>query len=225
MKISVVIPAYNEETRIASCLESVLNQTRPADEVIVVNNNSTDDTPKVVSKFKSVTLIDEKEQGIIPARNAGFDKAMGNIIVRTDADSILPKNFIENVEKDFSNNPNAVGVSMPVTFYDMPIVKNLTYLYYPYMFFPRLLIGHYCLVGPAMAIRKSAWKKIRKELCMDPSKVHEDVDVSIHISKYGDIYHDRRILVKASGRRAMYKPWSFFGEYTLRFFKMLRTHH
>jgi glycosyltransferase involved in cell wall biosynthesis len=225
MRISVVIPAYNEGARIKNCLDSLLKQLRIPDEIIVVNNNSTDNTADIVGTYKNVTLITEKEQGIIPARNAGFDLASGDVIARCDADTILPDNFIKNIEEDFLKDSSVVAVSMPVTFYDMPVVNRMKFLYYPYMFIPRLLIGHYSLVGPGMAVKKSAWKKIRKELCTDPTQVHEDVDVSMHIKKHGEIYHDRNILVMASGRRAMYKPWSFFGEYTLRFFKMLGTHH
>ncbi len=225
MKISVVLPAYNEEARIKKCLDSLRRQTRKPDEIIVVDNNSTDNTAKIIKTYKEVTLIKEKEQGIIPARNAGFDKAIGDIIARCDADTILPDNFVKDIESDFKNNPSIVAVSMPVTFYDMPIINRMKFLYYPYMFIPKLLIGHYSLVGPGMAVRKSAWKKIRKDLCTDHSEVHEDVDVSLHIKKHGEIYHDKNIMVMASGRRAMNKPWSFFGEYTFRFFKMLRTHH
>lgn len=224
MKISVVIPAYNEEKHIGSCLESLMNQTRIPDEIIVVDNNSTDRTAKIVKKYKSVKYMIEKKQGIIPTRNTGFDAACGDIIARCDADTIIPRNFVEDLVKDFKKDPKIVGVSMPVTFYDMPVVRRLRYLYYPYMFIPKLIMGHYSLVGPGFAVRKSAWKKIRDELCTDPMQVHEDVDVSMHIKKHGSIYHDRNILVKASGRRAMNNPQSFFIEYTLRFLKMMRTH-
>lgn len=224
MKISIVIPAYNEEERIKDCLDSLMKQTRIPDEIIVVDNNSTDQTGKIARKYKGVKVVLEKEQGIIPARNTGFDSASGDIIARCDADTILPSNFAENIVKDFETNSEAVGVSMPVTFYDMPVVRRLKKLYYPYMFIPKIILGYYTLVGPGMAVRKEIWKKVRRELCRDAREVHEDVDVSMHIVKHGKIHHDPDILVMASGRRAMYRPWSFFGEYTLRFFKMLYTH-
>ncbi|MBI5127409.1 glycosyltransferase [Candidatus Roizmanbacteria bacterium] len=224
MKVSVVVPVFNEEKHIEKCLDSLMNQEKKPDEIIIVNNNSTDRTAEIVKKYKKVTLILEKQQGIIPARNAGFDLASGDIIARCDGDTIVPSNFIKNIEADFAKNKSVVGVSMPITFYDMPIVKRLTSLYYPYMYIPKLILGYYTLVGPGMAVRKSAWKKIRNELCTDPELVHEDVDISLHIVKYGKIFHDKNILVKASGRRAMFNPTSFFGEYTVRFFNMLKTH-
>ncbi len=224
MKVSVVVPVFNEEKHIGKCLDSLIDQEKKPFEIIVVNNNSTDSTAAIVKKYKNVRLISEKQQGIIPARNAGFDRASGDIIARCDADAIVPNNFVKNIELDFAKNKSVVGVSMPITFYDMPVVKRLKSLYYPYMYIPKLILGYYTLVGPGMAVRKTAWKKIRKELCTDPKLVHEDVDISLHITKYGSIFHDKDILVKASGRRAMFNPTSFFGEYTVRFFNMLTTH-
>ena len=92
------------------------------------------------------------------------------------------------------------------------------------MFIPMIMIGHYPLCGPSMAVKKTAWEKIKKELCTDSKKVHEDLDLSFHIKKLGKVYHDKRNLVLTSGRRIKYNPLSFFGEYTLRFLKMLKDH-
>lgn len=225
MKISVVIPAHNEGPRIKECLDSLINQTRRADEIIVVDNNSSDNTADVAGKYPEVTVIPEKRAGIIPTRNTGFDAAHGDIIARCDADTILPENFLEGIEQAFVQNPDAVAVSMPATFYDMPVANRFPQLYYLYEFLPRLILGYYTVVGPGMAVRTWAWKKIRNELCTDATQVHEDVDISMHIRKYGTIYHDKNILIKTSGRRAMYNPVSFFGEYTWRFFKMLMYPH
>lgn len=224
MKISVVIPAYNEEKHIENCLDSLMKQERKPDEILVVDNNSTDSTAEIVRKYKTVTLIKEKKQGIIPTRNTGFDMAKGDIIARCDADTIVPENFVKNILEDFEKNNSIVAVSMPIMFYDVPVIRRFRFLYYPYMFVPKILLGHYCLVGPGMAVRKKIWNKIRPDLCTDEKAVHEDVDVSLHIEKYGKIFHDKNILVKASGRRPMYNPLSFFGEYTWRFFKMLWHH-
>jgi glycosyltransferase involved in cell wall biosynthesis len=225
MKISVVIPAYNEEKYIGKCLESVIKQERKPDEIIVVDNNSTDSTAEIVKKYKSVTLIKEKQQGIIPTRNIGFDIAKGDIIARCDADTIVPLDWIKKIEEIFLKNKSILAISMPVFVYDIPPFGNkFSFIYHLYMFIPRMFIGHYPLVGPSMAIRKNAWNKIRKELCTDAKAVHEDVDISLHIRKIGRVYHDHTNLVLTSGRRIKYKPWSFFGEYTWRFFKMLLSH-
>ena len=64
MKVSVVIPVYNEKKRIKKCLDSLLSQSEKPDEIIVVDNNSTDSTVSIVRKYKGVNLVHEKKQGI-----------------------------------------------------------------------------------------------------------------------------------------------------------------
>lgn len=225
MKISVVIPAYNEEKSISSCLNSLLKQTTRPYEIIVVDNNSTDATAEIVKKYKDVKIVFEKKQGIIPARNTGFDNVKGEIIARCDADTILPNNWIENIDKVFTKNDSIVAVSMPILIHDIPPVGDKPlFLFYLYMAIPRFFIGHYPILGPSMAVRKTTWDKIKDELCTDAKAVHEDLDLSFHIRKLGIVYHDKNNLVLTSGRRMKYNPWSFFGEYTIRFFKMLKNH-
>ena len=224
MKISVVIPAHNEEKHITHCLDSLNNQTRSPDEIIVVSNSSTDQTEEIVKNYPKVTLISLNVKGIIPARNKGFDLAKGDIVARCDADTILPRDWIEKIEMAFSNDKSAVALSMPVLVNDIKFGDKFLFLFYLYMLIPRLIMGHYPVVGPSMAVKKEAWDKIESELCTDAVKVHEDIDISFHIKKLGNIIHDRSNLALTSGRRIKYNPWSFFGEYTIRSFKMLYSH-
>ncbi|MBI3955353.1 glycosyltransferase family 2 protein, partial [Candidatus Gottesmanbacteria bacterium] len=98
--ISVVIPVYNEEKYIARCLQSVCNQNFKNYEVIVVDNNCTDKTAKIAAGFK-VKIIREKIQGMTPARERGFREAKSEIIARTDADTIIPNNWLSSIYKYF----------------------------------------------------------------------------------------------------------------------------
>ncbi|MHC5190567.1 MAG: glycosyltransferase family 2 protein, partial [Planctomycetota bacterium] len=81
MKISVVIPAYNAEKHIARAIDSVLAQTRPADEIIVVDDGSTDATAEVVRSYgEKVIFIQQENAGVSVARNAGIEAASGDWI-------------------------------------------------------------------------------------------------------------------------------------------------
>ena len=87
MEISAVIPAYNSERTIGRAIESVLNQSRPADEIIVVDDGSTDSTGAVVGTFgDNVTLIRQENAGASVARNTGIKTAKGDWIAFLDAD-------------------------------------------------------------------------------------------------------------------------------------------
>lgn len=95
-KISVVIPAYNEEKSIKECLVSLQNQSLLPDEIIVVDDGSTDKTVKIV-KSLPVKLILAKHGGPGNARNLGVSKAIGDIIVFVDSDMTFDKNFIRTL--------------------------------------------------------------------------------------------------------------------------------
>jgi len=228
MKISVVIPVYNEEKYINNCLDSLMKQEEKPDEIIVVDNNCTDQTIFIVKKYKNIKIIKEKKQGITPARNVGFNAASGDILIKCDADSILPADWVKTIKKILSADNSIMAITQPVIFYDIPLFGKMTGfmigLFYVYLFIPRLFIGSYPLVGPALIITKKAWNQVKNEVCLDDKLVHEDIDLSFHIKKYGKIYLNKSSVVKSSGRRIKHNPFSFFGEYIFRFFKMLRSH-
>ena len=87
MKISAVIPAYNSEVTIGRAIDSVLKQTRPADEVLVVDDGSTDSTAEIIRSYgDKVHLFQQENAGVSVARNAGVNAATGDWIAFLDAD-------------------------------------------------------------------------------------------------------------------------------------------
>lgn len=102
-KISVIIPIYNEENVILSCLESLAKQTVDNYEVIVVDDGSTDKTVEIVKQLRvtsyELKLIHGKHKGAGFARNLGAKQAEGNILVFVDADMTFDKNFLKMLVK------------------------------------------------------------------------------------------------------------------------------
>ena len=97
--ISVVIPLYNSEKTIKDCLDSVLNQNYNNYEVIVVDNNSTDNSKKIIHKYKKIRYVFEAQRGRGAARNTGVKTSKGEIILMTDSDCIVPSNWISEMIK------------------------------------------------------------------------------------------------------------------------------
>jgi glycosyltransferase involved in cell wall biosynthesis len=108
MKLSFVIPAYNEEALLGPCLHSImaqLAQERVDAEIIVVNNASTDRTRAVAAAFPGVRLIDEPRRGLVRARQAGFVAATGELIANLDADTRLTPGWLAQVSTRFRRDP------------------------------------------------------------------------------------------------------------------------
>lgn len=222
MKISLIIPAYNEEKFIKKCLESIKNQTVSPDEIILINNNSTDKTLDIVKKFK-VKIINEKQQGISFARNRGLNEAKYEIIARCDADCILPNTWIEQIKENFKNKKiDALGG--PLYYYDI-ILPNKKIIV-AFIKFMKVILGHYPLIGPNMAVTKKIWNKVKDHVCNDNNLVHEDIDLAVHINKIGGkIGYDEKLISTISSRRLKNNPYSYFIEYPERWIKTIRHHN
>ena len=119
-KISVVIPAYNEEKHIKACINSLRNQTYKDDfEIIIVDNNSNDKTAQY-AKEMNVKVVSEPKAGVLFARETGTHAAQGDLIIQTDCDTTYPVDWIEKIIKGFNNNPDAVAIIGAFKFVDGP---------------------------------------------------------------------------------------------------------
>ena len=122
MRLSFVVPAYNEEAYLPACLESIMAQTGElgdAVEIIMVNNASTDRTREVAMGFKGVRVVDEPRKGLTFARQAGFAASTGELIANVDSDSRLTEGWVATVLKEFAAEPKLVALSGPFIYYDM----------------------------------------------------------------------------------------------------------
>jgi len=205
LKLTLVIPAYNESRHLKLCLDAVKAQLVPADEVIVVDNNSTDKTATIAKKYKFVKVIHEKNQGIYQARNRGFNSAKYNIIARIDADTILPIDWVKRIKEFYSikSNKNIAWTSAGF-FYNIRFPKTNGWIQSQITFrFNRFLLGHYVLWGSTMAITQKQWREV-EDLTCKRTDIHEDLDLAIHLHKLGyKIFYDSGISVAVFMRRVL----------------------
>lgn len=109
MKITVVIPLYNKKDSITSTLKSVFEQTFLPEEIIVVNDGSTDDSEKLVEALKHplVKILNQPNKGVSSARNIGIKEAAGDWIAFLDADDIWLPDFLEKMRLLFNTFPES----------------------------------------------------------------------------------------------------------------------
>ncbi len=208
LSLSLIIPAYNEEHHLRLCLQSVARQTIKPLEVIVVDNNSTDQTSEVARSFPFVTLISEKTQGLIAARNCGFNYAKGDILGRIDADSIVMTNWVETVLSDFSSTDTAglTGLAKTNFLYGF---SNFYIIFWSRVYFWTVhsLYRANTMWGANMAVRRSVWQEVKNNVNLNDKLVHEDQDLSLTILSRGlKINQDNKLLIKTSGRDYLYWP-------------------
>ncbi len=103
MKISVIIPVFNEETVIRECLQSLFEQSVEPQEIIIVDDGSTDSTIEKIQELqktnKNVWILSQKHQGPGLARNFGAKNATGEILVFVDADVTFDSSFIKKLTR------------------------------------------------------------------------------------------------------------------------------
>jgi len=197
--ISVVIPTYNEEKYIERCLKSLLNQTIPRKnyEIIVVDGQSTDKTVKLAKKFAD-KVIQQKSEGVGGARNDGVKIAKCDIVATTDADCIVPKNWLEDILMAFKRDKNLVavyGVDNPI---EKTLKSKLTYKFIRIIFKFGAIFNFHTLIGTNSSFRKDVFQKIGG---YNNLPYLDDTEISFRIKKEGKIKCLKSLCVQTSNRR------------------------
>jgi glycosyltransferase involved in cell wall biosynthesis len=118
MLISVIVCAHNEEAYIVPALLSLLGQSRPPDEILVIDNASTDRTRAVAAAIPGVRVVEEPNKGLVIARERGRREAKGDVLVYVDADCRAPRTWLARIARRFVNRPDLIALSGSYRFYD-----------------------------------------------------------------------------------------------------------
>jgi len=209
--ISVVIPAYNEEKLIKSCLSSLTKQTTKRKfEVVVVDNNSIDKTVQIANKFKkklNLQIIRCKKQGRGAARAKGFKKSRGEIIFSTDCDTKVPVYWLESMSKYLDKD--FVAVCGPNRISDCSFMTNFFYnnLQPVFYFIYNLIFENSTLNGFNFCVKR--WAYLKSGGFNRSLNAQEDLDLGFKLSKIGRIKLCSNLYVFSSGRR--FKNGLIFG--------------
>ena len=111
MRITAIVCAFNEARYLPACLHALLAQSRPADEIIVVNNASTDSTSEIARAIPGVRVVDEPAKGLVIARERARLAATGDILAFVDADCRPPLMWLARVAERFERRPAVVAVT------------------------------------------------------------------------------------------------------------------
>ena len=207
--ISFVVPAYNEEALIASCLVAIqaeIARTGCPAEIVVVDNNSTDGTRRIASSIPGVVIVDEPQRGLVQARRAGCLAAKGELIANIDADTMLTEGWLRRALEEFSRSPDLVALSGPCIYYDLPrSAQFVARVFYRIAFATYLLVRFVLgagsmIQGGNFIVSKSALDAaggFNSEFCF----YGEDTDLARRLSKVGPVKFSLGLPALSSGRR------------------------
>ncbi|MEA1924895.1 MAG: glycosyltransferase [Candidatus Altiarchaeota archaeon] len=200
MKVSVIIPAYNEEKDIGKCLKSIKENRYKNFNVIVVDAGSTDKTVEICRNHAD-KVIETHTDAPGPARNLGVRASDADVVAFTDADTMVESNWVGEIADKF-NDPDVVGVGGVLRPIDARLLDKLMFkinsdLWYRFT----ALFGFYQLGTPNCAYRKSAFLEVGG---FDESlSMLEDTELSLRMgrAKLGRILIDKNLVVYNSARR------------------------
>lgn len=185
LTVSVVIPVKNDAPALARCLEALARQTAPADEIVVVDNASTDASAEV-ARSAGARVVTCAEPGIPAAAATGYDSATGDVVLRLDADCLPAEDWIAAYLAAFADRPGVSVFTGGARFVDGPpaLRAPLADLYLgAYTLVCGAALGHLPLFGSNAAFRRAAWQRVRSEVHRDDPEVHDDLDLAFHFGE------------------------------------------
>jgi glycosyltransferase involved in cell wall biosynthesis len=197
MKISVVIPARNEESFLPDCLAALKRQVRPPDEIVIADNGSTDNTAQLARDMGAV-VVDCPQKGVAMARHTGLLAATGDWVATTDADSRPEAEWLYRMEP-YMADPANVGLYGPTALFDRSRFEYWFSLI-GYNIFLDLMAraGKPNLAGFNMAFRRETALEVGG---YPPVEAREDVLLGWELQKKGAIKYVPDALVYISGRK------------------------
>jgi glycosyltransferase involved in cell wall biosynthesis len=204
-KVSVIVPAFNEEKFLVATLESVRKQNYKNFELIVKDGLSKDKTVAIAERYAD-KVFSEKDVSAGDARNQGATYAEGDILVFVDADTLLAPDAIERIVEDFEK-PNVTLVFpkylpkkevLKIEGRKMQMPRRLDTFWFSLENLARNYVDKYA-GGMCMACEAKTFRKIggfNEEL-----KVCEDIEISYRLRKKGCVIYDHNIVAYPSARR------------------------
>jgi glycosyltransferase involved in cell wall biosynthesis len=204
LRIVVVVPCRDDAGLLDACLHALRAQTRPADDIIVVDNASSDDTAAVARRH-GARVYEEKRVGIWPAAAEGYDRALpdADVIARLDADSRPHTDWLARIDQEFRADPSLGVLTGGAEFYGTGRLR--AYLGEHWYIgggrvWVKLWLGIPLVFGSNFAMRAAVWERVRTRVQRQNPRIHDDLDLTIHLRAADGVRWDPSLRMPVSGR-------------------------
>lgn len=223
--ISVIIPTYNEEKFLPRCLAALQKQqTQFPFEVLVIDHYSKDATVAIAKKFQAI-CIHEHTRGTAAARQTGIQKAKGAIVAFTEADCIVPSDWIETIGRHFTHHPTHVGIAGRYYFDDISSAAKIRMLFFMNLgnILFRLLYKTYPFRGTNSAAKKDIL--LQAGGFTEDKAPFDDADASQRTAKFGYIANNMHLVVATSSRRVKGRTFAYLKEFIYSYIRLYILGH
>ncbi|MBS3182925.1 glycosyltransferase family 2 protein [Leucobacter manosquensis] len=217
--VSVVIPVKDDAPLLARCLRALAEQTRAPHEIIVVDNNSQDDSARV-ARDAGATVVPCAAPGIPAASATGYDAASSDYVLRLDADCLPEPTWIATFAGALDARRDVAVVTGGAHFVDGPKpLRRIAAAIYLGMYVATTspALGHSPVFGSNLGFRRSAWLAVRDEVHLHAG-IHDDLDLAYH---FGERHRIRRVRTPVMGMSM--RPLSSVGGFARRTAWAFRT--
>ncbi|WP_109209212.1 MULTISPECIES: glycosyltransferase family 2 protein [Microbacterium] len=202
--VAVVIPCRNDAAYLDACLAALAAQTRRADTVIVVDNDSTD-ASAAVARRHGATVLHEPTIGIWPAAARGYDAALesADLIARLDADSRPHPDWVAQLVRAFDSDPTLGVLTGGAEFYGgTPLQNRLGERWYVGggHFWIKKWLGIPLVFGSNFAMRAEIWERLRDRVDRGNARIHDDLDLTIRLRASDGVRYDPQLRMPVSAR-------------------------
>lgn len=204
--VSLIIPCLDDAVLLQRCLASFARQSVLPDEIIVVDNGSTDNSAQI-AREAGVRVVTEPRRGITWATRAGFDAAGGDILLRVDADVEAGPDFIAGLRRAWraaagSTGRRVVGVTGSARFQLPGLAAGITSFLYlgAYRKSVGSALGHHPFFGTNYSIRADWWREVRGTVDFSDTYVHEDMHLSFAVRAHETVWFQPDLMLSMDDR-------------------------
>lgn len=200
--LSVVVPVLNDAQHLRVLLDLLARQSKAPDEIIVVDNGSTDNSV-FWAQAAGARVIHQPLPGILAAAAAGYEAATGEVIIRCDADTRPASDWVRRIDEHFTRSGELDALTGPGRFYDLPgFIGAMASFFYASAYFLGIggAVARVPLWGSNMAFRREIWPAVSEQLDLGNLDIHDDLEFTCKLEPGAVTRFDRKLRVGAAGR-------------------------